>query len=43
MSLQGILPHDVIHYVDESVLAFEFEFLSLVAQDADLICDGKCA
>lgn len=35
MPRQGILPHDLIHYVVESALAFEFGFLSLVAQGAD--------
>lgn len=37
MPRQGILPHDLIHYVVESALPFEFGFLSLVAQGADPI------
>lgn len=35
MPRQGILPHDLIHYVVESALPFEFGFLSLVARGAD--------
>lgn len=35
MPRQGILPHDLIHYVVESALPFEFGFLSLVAHGAD--------
>ena len=35
MPRQGILPHDLIHYVVESALPFQFGFLSLVAQGAD--------
>lgn len=35
MPRQGILPHDLIHYIVESALATKFGFLSLVAQGAD--------
>jgi hypothetical protein len=35
MPRQGILPHDLIHYVVESALLYEFGFLGLIARGAD--------
>lgn len=35
MPRQGILPHDLIHFVVESALPLQFGFLSLVARGAD--------
>ncbi len=35
MPRQGILPHDLIHYVVESRLPYQFGFLGLVAKGAD--------
>jgi hypothetical protein len=35
MPRQGTLPHDLLHYVVESVLPFQHGFLSLVAAGAD--------
>lgn len=35
MPRQGILPHDLVHYVVESTLPFQFGFLSQVAAGAE--------
>ncbi|MES2069565.1 MAG: hypothetical protein V4488_04405 [Pseudomonadota bacterium] len=35
MPRQGVLPHDLIHYVVESALLYEHGFLGLIAQGAD--------
>lgn len=36
MPRQGVLPHDLIHYVVESVLRYDHGFLGLVAKGADI-------
>jgi len=36
MPRQGILPHDLIHYVVESALGYDHGFLGLVAKGADI-------
>jgi len=36
MPRQGVLPHDLIHYVVESVLGYRHGFLGLVAQGVDI-------
>lgn len=36
MPRQGVLPHDLIHYVVESVLRYDRGFLGLVAKGADI-------
>ncbi len=36
MPRQGVLPHDLIHYVVESALRFEHGFLGMVAKGADI-------
>jgi len=36
MPRQGILPHDLIHYVVESTLGYRFGFLGMVAGGADI-------
>ncbi len=36
MPRQGILPHDLIHYVVESTLGYRFGFLGMVANGADI-------
>lgn len=36
MPRQGVLPHDLIHYVVESALRYEHGFLGLVAKGADI-------
>lgn len=35
MPRQGVLPHDLIHYVVESALLYEYGFLGLIAQGSD--------
>ena len=36
MPRQGTLPHDLIHYVVETVLGYEYGFLGLVSRGADI-------
>lgn len=36
MPRQGVLPHDLIHYVVESALEYEHGFLGLIAKGADI-------
>jgi hypothetical protein len=36
MPRQGILPHDLIHYVVETALGYDHGFLGLVARSADI-------
>ncbi len=36
MPRQGVLPHDLIHYVVENALRFEHGFLGMVAKGADI-------
>ena len=36
MPRQGILPHDLIHYVVETALGYEYGFLGLVAKGSDI-------
>lgn len=36
MPRQGVLPHDLIHYVVESALGYDHGFLGLVAKGADI-------
>lgn len=36
MPRQGVLPHDLIHYVVESALRYDHGFLGLVARGADI-------
>ena len=36
MPRQGVLPHDLIHYVVESALGYEHGFLGLIAKGADI-------
>jgi hypothetical protein len=36
MPRQGVLPHDLIHYVVETTLGYEYGFLGLIARGAEI-------